>query len=227
MRALWSLAPLPLYTGKPAPVIFTPRSKSMMSYFFASSQCGRAFSGRFGSGPPIFTTRLSSAPFPSGTRSQGRLGRRTMASSSSFWFSAARARSSPERALSDATSAFAASASALRPCFRRAPIFSAAFFCWPSRLSDSCWQALRLSSSAITFSTSARASKFFLASFRTTSSGSSRSCLSVSILSYLMSKEDVRSAGKHRSSLKRICEILLPSFRGEVRKRRIYPHAYG
>jgi len=38
IRALCSLAPLPLYTGKPAPVILLPNSKSIISYFLASSQ---------------------------------------------------------------------------------------------------------------------------------------------------------------------------------------------
>ena len=35
---LCSFAPLPLYTGNPAPVSFTPSSKSIISYFLANSQ---------------------------------------------------------------------------------------------------------------------------------------------------------------------------------------------
>ena len=38
MSARCKRAPIPVYTGKPAPVILTPRSKSMRLYFFANSQ---------------------------------------------------------------------------------------------------------------------------------------------------------------------------------------------
>ena len=87
MRALCRRAPIPIYTGKPAPVIFTPRSKSIRLYFFASSQCGSfasAFSGLRVQLPTVsvpshsfrllFTTILSSAATPSGTSSYGMFG---------------------------------------------------------------------------------------------------------------------------------------------------------
>ncbi len=38
INALCNLAPFPLYTGNPAPVIFTPNSKSIMSNFLQISQ---------------------------------------------------------------------------------------------------------------------------------------------------------------------------------------------
>ena len=66
MRARCRRAPLPLYTGNPAPVIFTPSSKSMRSYLRANSQWGRASAGKSGMTPPERSTTLSSAVRPLG-----------------------------------------------------------------------------------------------------------------------------------------------------------------
>ena len=74
MRALWSLAPFPLFTGNPAPVILLPNSKSIKSYFFASSQWGRELSFRLGKSPPLKTSILSSSDFPIGTNLFGIFG---------------------------------------------------------------------------------------------------------------------------------------------------------
>ena len=65
---------MPLYTGKPAPVIFTPSSKSIKSYFFANSQCGKAPSTSFGISPSLKISSLSFSSVPAGTKSFGILG---------------------------------------------------------------------------------------------------------------------------------------------------------
>ena len=127
MRARWSRAPLPRYTGKPAPVIFTPRSKSIRLYFLASSQCGSASLGSSVSIPPIFTTTLSSAPLPSGTISYGMFG---MAQSCAVSSSCAWSMASCNAllvSLSRATSVLMDSASSFLPCFINAPICAASF----------------------------------------------------------------------------------------------------
>ena len=156
----------------------------MMSYFLQRSQCGSAPSGSTGSAPPIFTTRLSSALFPSGTMAQGRLGRSTRVSSSSLLFTSAWASRAADLDLSSATSCFALATSSVLPAFMSAPICEAFTFCCARRSSLSFWRLRLLLSSSRIFSTRGLASKFFTASLLITNSGSSRSNLSVNISCY-------------------------------------------
>ena len=64
MRARCKRAPFPLYTGKPAPVILLPSSKSIRSYFLANSQWGIASSDRTGIFPARSVSILSSSEIP-------------------------------------------------------------------------------------------------------------------------------------------------------------------
>ena len=169
-----------------------------MSYLRASSQWGSAPSGSFTSGPPILTTSLSSAPLPGLTRLHGVLGISTSWRSSSAAASSIWARSSPERALSAATSALAASAASRSPCFIRLPISAAFCFCCASSASLSVWRLRRRASSSSTLSTIGCASKFLIFNFSTTAFGSSRSILSVNIFLLCKLKGPIhlsRSAG--------------------------------
>ena len=182
IRALWRRAPLPLYTGKPAPVSLTPRSKSIISRFLASSQCGRAFCPRSGISLPIFTTTLSSEFFPSGTRSHGMFGSSTISELSSELFAWDFSSRVLDCSLRETTSFLTASASSFFPCFIRAPICEAILFCCARQASSSDCRALLLLSSSFILVTISRASKCLTASFLMTYSGSSRSSLRVNII---------------------------------------------
>ncbi len=161
IRARCSFAPLPLYTGKPLPVIFTPSSKSIMSNSLANSQCGLAFFASSGIVPPERTSWLSSAVFPLGTELCGRLGIfisvefSSASTSAMFWLNVF------ESSLRLATFSFAALASSVFPCLKSKPISFDRAFCSASNASSlPCIVFLWLSSS-ITLSISTLASKFF------------------------------------------------------------------
>ena len=127
-----------MYTGNPAPVIFTPRSKSIRLNFLQRSQWHIASSGRFGFSPPSLTTTLSEASFPSGTSSQGIFGivrRRSI----NFCCISFNSRSSNfDSSFNAATLSFIAFASSFLPSFIRAPIWAAFFLPSWSSLSSFC-----------------------------------------------------------------------------------------
>ena len=83
IRARCRFDPAPTYTGQPEPVIFAPRTLSMMPSASASSQCGRRASRGSGS-PQLRTVTLASSP-PTGTSGSAGFGMRSIASSSSAW----------------------------------------------------------------------------------------------------------------------------------------------
>ena len=74
ISALWSLAPFPLYTGNPEPVILLPSSKSIISSSLAKSQWFFRLSLESLIGPLIKTSILSLTVKPSGTSLSGKLG---------------------------------------------------------------------------------------------------------------------------------------------------------
>ncbi len=181
MSARCIRAPLPLYTGKPAPAILTPNSKSIISYFFAKSQCGVASAGKVGILPPERSTTLSSAPFPSGTDSWGRLGIFTKISCNLFSEYAKSDSYCFATSLSFATSWRDFSASSFLPSLKYPPITFEIEFTSERVLSSCVWAFLlfssRLNTSFIMFS----ASKFLFRSRAITSLGLSLIVFNVSI----------------------------------------------
>ena len=121
-KARCKRAILPIYIGKPAPVILTPRSKSMRLYFLQRSQWHKASSGSCGITPPSFTTTLSLASFPSGTSSAGMLGMLHNKTVNSCSASAMSVCNCLSFSLYTATLAFTSSASCVLPSFISMPI---------------------------------------------------------------------------------------------------------
>ena len=74
INALWSFAPLPLYTGNPDPVILLPNSKSIMSYSFDKSQWFFRLYPDSLKLELLNTSILFSSESPSGTFESGILG---------------------------------------------------------------------------------------------------------------------------------------------------------
>ena len=85
INALCNLAPFPLKTGKPAPVILLPRLKSIKSYNSVSSQWGLELSLSLGISPTSSTTSLSFSELPLGTLVCGLLGISNKISLISSW----------------------------------------------------------------------------------------------------------------------------------------------
>jgi len=154
----------------------------MISYFLAKSQWGTASEDKTGIVPPLRSTILSSAPFPSGTDSSGRLG---IITSSSWIFSSASFNSvlyTAELSFKDATSSLAAAASSFLPSFIRLPMDLDKEFIFANVLSNIVCELFRWVSRSIIWSIMSLASKCFLANLRTISSLFSFITLSVSIV---------------------------------------------
>ena len=163
INARCSRAPRPLYRGKPAPVIFTPVSKSIKSYFLASSQWGRSFSCFWGMLSTILTISLSASDFPLATEAWGILGRRSKMSVNSLLTSVRRLFNPAIADFRSAVSWRAFSAASFCPDCISLPISLAMIFILACLASASCCKDLRWLSRAMIFSTDSRASKFFTA----------------------------------------------------------------
>ena len=163
MSARCNRAPFPLYTGKPAPVIFTPSSKSMMSYFLTNSQWGCAPSCKAGISPDWNTVRFSSGVLPSGTMSAGVFG-----SAYNFWVSSC-ANASPFSescllcSLNCAVFSLRISALAFSPDFMSSPISRDSLLDSDKILSSATCVARRASSIFTISATASVASMFLLA----------------------------------------------------------------
>src|SRR6185436_8214896 len=167
---LCNFAPLPLYKGKPLPVIFAPVSKSTISYFFISSQCGTASLGSVGSFPPALTTILSAGVFPGGTLSDGRFGSFTNTSCNCFSTIASLSEIGCNDDLSVATSCFLFSASSFCPLAINCPISLEVLFTFACVLSNSSCNFFLSSSNKRISSTRFNSAKFLTANLCFTSS---------------------------------------------------------